>query len=84
MTAVSSMRLLVVLISAPRNFLALLAGDEQSRPTAGPRIAAAGPVGEYFHLTHRPRLIHRPTLLVGSAAPAPEHAAALGVSASPE
>ena len=65
MAAMSSMRLLVVAASAPRDLLALVAGDQQRRPAAGARIAAAGAVGENLHFGH----VDFTHFEVGSAAP---------------
>ena len=62
MTAMSSMRLLVVAASAPEISLRSLARDQQRRPPAGTGIAAACPVGIDLDLRHGP------TLLVGSDA----------------
>ena len=56
------MRLLVVAASAPDTSLRSLARDQQGRPAAGTRIAAAGPVRIDLDLGHGP------TLLVGSEA----------------
>ncbi len=63
MAAVSSMRLLVVAASNPDTSLRSLPDNQQRRPAAGTRIAAAGAVGEDLDLGQGR------TLLVGSAAP---------------
>jgi len=56
------MRLLVSRFSAPEDFLALLARDQQSRPAAGTRIAATRTVGIDLDVRHAP-LSSEPNLL---------------------